>query len=104
MLIFFLYRVVSTSLRSGSEQSFSLRDPDGSLSLIYSSEIKISEIVEVNSFLELNFKLFAREVTLVGPEDSALLKFLHLCLEICHQNCKDESHFNLTPQHFDSRG
>ncbi len=101
------------SVRSSSESNFNQKNSkrttsanmtETSNSLFYSTDIKISETSEVNSFLDLIFMLFAREVAYVGYGDSSLQKFLHACLEICHQNCKDESHFNLSPQNEEYNG
>ena len=102
----------SISVRSSSESNFNPQNKrtasanltETSNSLFYSTDIKISETPEVNAFLELVFELFAREVAYLGYGDSKLQKFLYACLEICHQNCKDESHFNLSPQNEEFNG
>lgn len=60
--------------------------------MLFSDEIEISDIEEVNEFLDLNISLFAKEVDQRGLADSKVLKFVQLCLEICHQNCRDEFH------------
>jgi hypothetical protein len=49
-------------------------------------ELNLSQIEEINTFLELLFCLFRKEIVLVGLNNSICLKFIELCLEVCHQN------------------